>query len=1093
MNFRHIFYLFFFVFIIKNSAAQNQHNSTPFIQNYSPQDYNAGNQNWAIVQDDRGIMYFGNNKGLLEFDGRSWRMIDPSYIVCAEKNSEGKIFVGGKQVFGFLEPDNSGIMKLNKLNYLIPDSISATSYLRYILFIDEVVYFFDESGWLIKYRNDNDTKIEKISEWIGMIALIDNQIIMETRQGLSIYENNQIKLLKEGDKIADKNIQTILKFNNKTLIITRQKGVFVYDSTGINEWHFETSEYLKKSQIYKATKIQNEFLVFGTVENGVVVVDSLGNKVLQLDSNSGMINHDHCAIYIDDKNNIWSGLEYGISHIQFNSPYSYFNELNGLNNSAIYSIELFNDTLYVGTAQGVYQAPWQTKYNTNSKVEFTEIKGNNGRKAWDFLIDDGNVLCGSSNIGTYRITNDRALKIVPKHSADKMIKTKSSVILCSAEHGGLFTIKNSHKNWEFIKFFDEISFVKYIEEDSDGNFWLDIYQKGIARITFNEQYNNILNIQYYTEKDGLPTKDHLTVLKLNNEILIGTDDGTYIYDKQHDNFRLYNEFNDKLRYNSKIKSFHYDIDNNLWFWGSDNHMEHIGIVNIIDKNVFEIESQQNSLAHLSNLENFSFYPITREHILIGSSDKLILFNSKHAALNKDKLNLSIRSVEVISGVDSLIFGGTFTDYKGNINNTQGSSQEQILDHTFNELRFKYAALDFLNPLNIKYSYLLEGFDKEWSEYSNKAEKEYTNLPAGNYQFKVQAKDIYNIESNIASYKFTILPPWYNTKFAYIIFFLSGVFLIYLIVKLSILRIERDRKKLEKLVTQRTQEISKQRDEIQHQRDEIESQHDTILFHRKKLIDSIDYAKQIQGALLPPEKKFNEFLKDYFLLYQPKDIVSGDFYWLKKVRNSIIIAAADCTGHGVPGAFMSILGISFLNEILRQQELNTPALVLEELRDKTISSFHQLNEIDQNEKTSESYFKSSITDGIDIAICAIDQDTKMMEYAGANSPIYIVRNNEIIETEPTINPIGIYVKYVPFTNQRIQLLDGDVIYLFSDGYADQFGGINGDKFNITNYKKLLIEIHQKPFNEQKEILENRMKEWKGSNNQVDDMMVIGIKI
>ena len=279
-----------------------------------------------------------------------------------------------------------------------------------------------------------------------------------------------------------------------------------------------------------------------------------------------------------------------------------------------------------------------------------------------------------------------------------------------------------------------------------------------------------------------------------------------------------------------------------------------------------------------------------------------------------------------------------------------------------------------------------------------------------------------------------------------------------------------------------EELNQQNDEIATQRDEIESQRDRLYIQNKNVTDSIKYARFIQQALLTSHEILDNCKIQNFILFKPKDIISGDFYWFKQIKNYLYFAAADCTGHGVPGAFMSVLGISLLNEIVRKRDLNPPALVLNELRKKLKKSLKQDN------------FETTSHDGIDIALCLFDLETKMLQFSGAFNPLYLLRNKELVEYHADHMPVGVHPKdNIDFTNQEIQLQSGDSLYVFSDGYISQFGGEKGKKFNIKQFKQLIIEINDQPLEIQKQLFEKRLTEWQQDFEQIDDVLLIGITI
>lgn len=283
------------------------------------------------------------------------------------------------------------------------------------------------------------------------------------------------------------------------------------------------------------------------------------------------------------------------------------------------------------------------------------------------------------------------------------------------------------------------------------------------------------------------------------------------------------------------------------------------------------------------------------------------------------------------------------------------------------------------------------------------------------------------------------------------------------------------------------ELQKRNREIKEQKEEIELQRDLADKQRKNLTSSIQYARRIQSAVIPRQTDILRYFNDSFISYHPKDIVSGDFYWYTKKENLFIIAAADCTGHGVPGAFMSMLGVAYLNEIINKTAINIhiKALnaddILNQLREKVITSLHQ------------SEAKGESKDGMDMALCIIDIESKTLQFAGAYNPVIIIRKGEIIELKGDKMPVSFHQrKDIPFTRHDFNLKDGDCLYMFSDGYVDQFGGEKKQKYLLKRFKELLLRIYLKPMLEQKSIIEQEYNDWRGDLTQVDDVLVIGFR-
>lgn len=279
-----------------------------------------------------------------------------------------------------------------------------------------------------------------------------------------------------------------------------------------------------------------------------------------------------------------------------------------------------------------------------------------------------------------------------------------------------------------------------------------------------------------------------------------------------------------------------------------------------------------------------------------------------------------------------------------------------------------------------------------------------------------------------------------------------------------------------IISNRLKVTRKQKNIIEAQKEEVEIQKHIVEEKNKEITDSIQYAKRIQSAILPPTKLVKEYLKDSFILYTPKDIVAGDFYWMEHKNGKILFAAADCTGHGVPGAMVSVVCNNGLNRSVREHGLTDPGEILNKTRTIVIDEF---------EKSED-----EVKDGMDIALCTIEKD--ILQYAGANNPLWIIRHGELIETKANKQPIGKFDEPLPYTTHTFALEKGDTIYIFSDGYVDQFGGENGKKFKSANFKKLLLSIQHESMEKQRELIKNAFETWKGNLEQVDDVCVIGVR-
>jgi serine phosphatase RsbU (regulator of sigma subunit) len=393
----------------------------------------------------------------------------------------------------------------------------------------------------------------------------------------------------------------------------------------------------------------------------------------------------------------------------------------------------------------------------------------------------------------------------------------------------------------------------------------------------------------------------------------------------------------------------------------------------------------------------------------------------------------------------------------------------------NSVAFRFAAPYFKYDKSSVYRYMLIGYDTSWSEPTAKPEKEYTNLHEGTYTFMVQAANPYHMESEEARFTFTILPPWYRTVWAYTIYVIAFILFVFLAIRVSARRLRQQKEKLEQIVKERTAEVVEQKHQIEKQKVDLEEAYTGIQ-------DSIVYSQRIQNAILPTVEEIKRIVPESFVLFFPRDIVSGDFYWFAGKNGLKFIACVDCTGHGVPGALMSMVGNTLLNQIILEKNITAPDQILNNLHEGVRHALKQ----DAGGDTR---------DGMDLSLIVIDEQKRVMHYAGANRNLWIIRNGALLETKANKFPIAGDQREEErrFTAHTIPLLKNDVVYMTTDGYADQFGGPRGKKFMVKQLTRLLLEIHGNPMAEQKQILEKSFSTWKGSNEQVDDVLVIGIRI
>jgi serine phosphatase RsbU (regulator of sigma subunit) len=411
-------------------------------------------------------------------------------------------------------------------------------------------------------------------------------------------------------------------------------------------------------------------------------------------------------------------------------------------------------------------------------------------------------------------------------------------------------------------------------------------------------------------------------------------------------------------------------------------------------------------------------------------------------------------------------------------------QNLSLAYNNNYLTFNFIGITMNQPKNVKYQYILEGIDENWSAITNKTSAPYGNLPHGTYTFKVKAMNSEGYWSAPFEYKFTIRPPFWQTWWFRTLIGLIIISSIWYFIKSREKKLVAEKIILEKTVEERTEELVQKNIVVEQQKNLVEEKH-------KEITDSINYAERIQRALLASKKMLDENLSDYFILFKPKDVVSGDFYWATKLsNNNFVLVNADSTGHGVPGAIMSILNIACLDKAVTKGIIS-PDLILNETRGLVIENL-------KNDGSAEGG-----KDGMDGSLLSFDFKNNILHCASANNPVWVIRNvkssavenkKELIEIKADRLPIGKHDRdNIPFSLHTLNLEKGDVVYTLTDGFSDQFGGANGKKFKHKQLQNFLLTIAHEPMAIQKQKLNDVFNEWKGSLEQVDDVCLIGVRI
>lgn len=1097
------------LFSIQVVSSQTNRYGIPELKNYTINDYDGEEQNWNIVKDKRGVYYIGKtSEGVLEFDGTNWTKIpitNKSTVRALAVGEDGVVYIGAVGELGRLKPDSVGKLQYESFLHLFRDTTIRNSFVSDVwkIYNYNNKVLFTTRQYLAFYDGDSITVTDMgtATNTGNLFTYLHNNelYIGSYKYGLHKLVGDTIQVVPNSDKLVRKNIFAFIEYSDDTVLIATNTSEFFLFSPKKNEfstWNLKgkMTKYIEAqgAMLYNGIRMSNGNFAFGYVVGGkcsLIEVNKKGEILSLINTDYGLNDESVTNLFqesVEDNSKpmLWLSLNNGLASLDISSPIKKFNENNGLN-GIILDIISYEGRIYVATMSGLYANDVDELGNTYFR-QIPEIK----TLTWTLAVFNDPqtgkkiLLAGTGSLeGVFEVKGFKARRIFkePEKHLPALITKKiyqsqkkpNRVYL--ALEGGVTWIEYNNGRWITTnEAFDMERLrgdIRSLGEDNKGNLWVGSYLSGIMKVKSFAQKDTI---RVYTPKQGLPKYCGHMIESFNGRTYFGTDEGLFEYDELTDSMIQTPNFGGLL----KGRNIHRIVKTSNGYAVSDASEKNKFVELLIEvEGVFK-----------SNPYPFKVIPNTTADALyscdsmlyIGASTTLYAYNLNdtlaYTNTSKTKKSFDVLIRKVYAG-DALIHGGTYystENGKLRVIQEQPSSSVPHIKYIDNSINIDWSALWFLQAEKTQYSFMLEGYRDQWSAWSSEHKRDFTNLAEGNYTFCVKARNVYGVESNIAKFTFRILPPWYRTIYAYIAYVLLSIFVIVLILKIYTRRLLAEKERLERIVAERTAEVVAQKEEIEAQSEKIVAQNEQIK-------SSINYASKIQNAVLPPSDVIKRIFGDYFILYLPRDIVSGDFYWMAEIRGLKYCAVADCTGHGVPGGFMSMMGISFLNQIIGQEKNLTAGEILIQLRANIIHSLHQTGKVGENK------------DGMDIALYIIDPKTNNCQFAGANNPLVLIRNNEATVYKADKMPIGIYIKGdEPFKTQEFVLEEGDVLYTFSDGYVDQFGGKDKRKFMSKNFRELLLRIHQKTMAEQCEILNQTLLDWHGELDRVDDVVVMGYR-
>ncbi len=1029
--------------------------------------YDATNR--CIVTDDRNFIYAGNANGILEYDGSEWRFIpvkQGAYVTSLAVNEEGNIFVGSQNEFGFLEPDASGDLVYRSLS----DSLDEFDRFFSVVWSTHAAgdrIYFQSYEMLFVYQEGEILPVYPETSFHTSFVCGNTFYIREREKGLMVLAGNDLRAVQHGEFFANLGIFAMFtrEEGDGLLIITRENGFFTWHpDDGIHRIDNLHEKFLIGSGVTGGIALGDGNYALNTLHEGVIVINPRGQILTIVNQHGGLQVDDVKSLYQDGYGNIWCALDNGISKIDYTSPISFYQENAGLE-GGVHTAVRYRDRLWIGTTGGLYVE--NPPGDVNLSLDFSAYTALRDQ-VWDLRVIGNNLMIATGN-GLFRYDGKKLIKI-SEENAFCMYYLKAMNLLLVGGNEGLSAYRY-RRGWKRVQDFQDISLdIKSIAVNPASYYdateiWIGSSYQGTVKILLGKDLS-YESYPYYGEEDGL-TGDWVLPMVQGDSLVFGTRmgllqfiDEMLVREALPDSLKDLPEYNrgyfegKLLHGNPVITPINYLAQGQHETWAViDNEItliEYRDPGEMIRKPFMKID-----LGKVNRI-----YPENDNIIWICAAEGLARFDMDAMTAMDTLFHSAIRKV-VITG-DSIIYNGA------------GTATLTVIQSSYNDVSIIYTSPYFNDETKNLYSSRMSGVSDEWSGWTKLRSSQYMNLREGQYEFQVRARNIYGDISATSEYHFSISPPWHRTLLAYLAYGFIAITFVYTAVRLGQMRLRRKNEKLEAIVLERTAEIREQNVELARQKQEI--------------TDSIYYAERIQRAILPHTDRISSLISGYFILFKPKDIVSGDFYWLAENGKKIIIAAVDCTGHGVPGAFMSMLGVSFLNKIILENNTLQADMILNDLRENVISSLKQTGK------------EGEARDGMDMSLVVIDMEKMSMDFAGANNPMYMIRGEELNETKADRMPIAYHIRTDDFSSHDIPLKKGDCYYLFSDGYPDQFGGPAGKKFKYKPFKQLLLDNRDKPMEEQKQILEDVIEHWTAGPDpagnpyeQVDDILVIGIKI
>ena len=801
--------------------AQDTSPGIPFTRNFSSKAYEGGTQNWAIHQHRSGILLIANNNGLLQYDGDQWNTYPlPNRTVARSVycHTDGRIFVGGQNEFGYFQADTNGLAAFHSLLNLVPEANRTFADVWEICFLEDA-FFFRTSGQIFRLY-EGKMEVYPFEGEVDLMEVVNGKLyINEREKGLHLWQTDQFKWLPQTKLLAGWSPTALLPLGpEKMLITTLKNGIFQFDGLNIQNWATTDDAFLKSSRIYTALQMTGGNLAIGTSTGGLLVLDTAGVFRFNLNRKNGLQNNNILSLFSDRNGNLWLGLDDGIDFVQTNSAFSRLfpdPELRGPG----YAAYIYKKNLYLGTSDGLYTMPWNESVSPDlvEKQAFRQILQG---QTWGIQGLQQELFVGAHE-GALHLTKDGRLEKINQQGTWLFAPLGENKIMAGA-YFGLEILKAENGSWsegQRVEAFKE-SARFLVPGEQPGVFWVSHPYRGIFKVSLDEQQAFSAKVRQYGPADGLPSNNLNHVFAINKQLVFTGESGVFQLDTSSDKMVPHQELEQLLGRHRQILRFFEDREGHIWFVS----VSGVGRLRLQNKGVtknYELEEFPELKGQL--LRGFEMiYPYDAYNVFIGAENGFIHFNPSKEQTRKPPLNVLIHQIAVHgrnSNNPPKIFGQTL--------NKLSFSPE--FSHREDALIFRFSSPHFELPQKTHYQTRLLGQDDQWSEWSDKTEKEYNNIAPGDYQFEVRAKNEWNQISETASFNFSIRPPWYASNTAIAIYLLA---LLGFLGSLVLIPRKRFRELTAVLQSEHQKEIQQSEQEINYLRNKnLENE---LLFQQKEL-------------------------------------------------------------------------------------------------------------------------------------------------------------------------------------------------------------------------------------------------------------------